>query len=167
LVPQAIRTGDLQLASVLNNIATDSFKDLTNHRSVRSVCIGPGRCSTSNIQGVTDKILAGNAAYIKTLKSCPVPDPSIIRSEVEKYAELKTLDAEIDNLVKVPINDHQRLALESLAMQIGVPGFAGSSLLKVLNSGQYNKASDEFRKWNLPAPIICRREVEISIWNGA
>ena len=83
---------------------------------------------------------------------------------------MKTYDEEIDKLVKVLLNQHQREALESFMANIGVINFANSSLVKVLNAGQYDKVPDELRKWELISGrqvpgLLCRREAEISMWN--
>ena len=51
--------------------------------------------------------------------------------------------------IKVPINKNQQLALISLRYRIGPNYFNGSSLLRELNKGNYQKASEEFKNWRI------------------
>lgn len=53
-------------------------------------------------------------------------------------------------LVKVPISSIQLAMLTSLAYNIGAGqgGFASSTLLKLLNTGDYVGAADQFPRWN-------------------
>lgn len=55
----------------------------------------------------------------------------------------------INNLVKVPLNRNQFRALLSFCYNCGTSekGFAGSTLLKKLNKGDYAGAANEFSKW--------------------
>ena len=53
----------------------------------------------------------------------------------------------VNSSVKVPINQNQFDALVSLAFNIGGPNFAGSTLVKKLNSGDPRGAADQFPRW--------------------
>ena len=55
---------------------------------------------------------------------------------------------DMDSKILVPLNKNQQLALISLRSNIG-PAFNQSTLLKELNSGNYQKASEEFKNWRL------------------
>lgn len=50
--------------------------------------------------------------------------------------------------VAVPLTQGQFDALVSLVFNIGAGAFARSTLLRLLNQGNYRAAADEFPKWN-------------------
>ena len=50
--------------------------------------------------------------------------------------------------VRVPLTEEQRAPLASLTFNIGSGGFRGSTLLRRLNSGDYEGAADAFLMWN-------------------
>lgn len=54
----------------------------------------------------------------------------------------------IDRNVAVYLTQNQLSALVSLVHNIGSGNFVNSTLLKKLNSGDYNGASKEFKRWN-------------------
>jgi len=51
-------------------------------------------------------------------------------------------------LVQVPLDDYQKAALTSFIFNLGRGNFAGSTLLKKLNAGDYEGAANELPKWN-------------------
>ncbi len=62
--------------------------------------------------------------------------------------DLISADVALDRLVKVPVNPNQRAALLSLIFNIGKTAFATSTLLKLLNTGDYDGAASQFVRWN-------------------
>lgn len=54
----------------------------------------------------------------------------------------------MDNLVTVPLEENQGIALTSLLYNIGVTAFTTSTLLKLLNQGDYDGAAAQFLVWN-------------------
>ena len=62
--------------------------------------------------------------------------------------DLCAVEADVNRLVKVPISQNQFDALVSLVFNIGTPSFQKSTLLKALNSRDYQKAADQFLVWN-------------------
>lgn len=50
--------------------------------------------------------------------------------------------------VKVPLNDQQYSTLTSLVYNIGPTNFSKSTLLKKLNSGDFEGAAEQFKVWN-------------------
>ncbi len=75
-------------------------------------------------------------------------------------------------LVKVPLNANERAALLSLAFNIGITQFRGSTLLKVLNAGDRIAAADQFAKWrmdnNVVVPgLVARRAREAALFRTA
>jgi lysozyme len=71
-------------------------------------------------------------------------------------ADLVPVERDINNLVRVPINQFQFDALACFALNVGtdvdadtIPeGLGDSRLLKLLNEGNYQAAANEFLKWN-------------------
>ncbi len=56
--------------------------------------------------------------------------------------------------VKVPLTANQRMALESLAFNIGAGAFASSTLVRKLNAGDYAGAASEFLRWNKAGGVV-------------
>lgn len=54
----------------------------------------------------------------------------------------------VARLVEVPINPMQLAMLTSLAYNTGIEAFRSSTLLKLLNAGDYLGAADQFPRWN-------------------
>jgi lysozyme len=70
----------------------------------------------------------------------------------------------------VPINKNQQLALISLRYNIGGPAFENSTLLRYVNSGNYNAASLRFADWRLSEGkinqgLVNRRERERQLFS--
>jgi lysozyme len=63
------------------------------------------------------------------------------------FLDIIKFESAIANSVKVPLNDNQKIALVSLAFNIGTAAFQRSSLLRFLNQRKYREASLEFPKW--------------------
>jgi len=71
------------------------------------------------------------------------------RSEGERILreDLYTAESEINRRVRVPLTQNQFDALASLVFNIGSQ-FDSSTLLKLLNNGDYLKAADRFNDWH-------------------
>jgi lysozyme len=63
-------------------------------------------------------------------------------------------EAAVNRLVHVPLNQNQFDALVDLVFNVGYGNFAGSTLLRLLNIGAYDRADDEFAKWNWSGGIV-------------
>jgi len=61
--------------------------------------------------------------------------------------DLQTARAAVDRLVTVPLTDQQRAALVSFVFNVGEGAFARSTLLRLLNAGDYDGAADQFTRW--------------------
>jgi lysozyme len=76
----------------------------------------------------------------------------------------------MNKIIKVPINKNQQLALMSLRYNIGPNAFANSTLLKILNSGNYAGTALRFAEWRLfegkiNKGLVNRRELERQLFN--
>src|ERR1700740_260318 len=60
----------------------------------------------------------------------------------------------VNSLVSVPLSQDQFDALVDLAFNVGVGNFQRSTLLKVLNSGNFESAALEFEKWNRAGGLV-------------
>ena len=54
----------------------------------------------------------------------------------------------VETLVKVPLTDEMREALESFTYNCGVGALASSTLLRKLNALDYEGAAQQFKRWN-------------------
>ena len=83
----------------------------------------------------------------------------IFKKDIEK------IRVEMNKVIKVPLNKNQQLALISLRYNIGPSAFANSTLLKILNTGNYTGAALRFAEWRLfegkiNQGLVNRRELE-------
>ncbi|WP_028319698.1 lysozyme [Desulfobulbus elongatus] len=90
---------------------------------------------------------------------------ALLADDVRRFA------AGVERLVKVPINDNEFGALVSLAFNIGMGHFSGSSLLGLINKGALDWAPKEFLRWNKSGGRVLpglqrRREAEVALWNA-
>lgn len=66
----------------------------------------------------------------------------LLQEDIRTKAEIY-----VNHAVTVPLTQHQFDALCSLCFNIGGDAFTGSTLVKELNSGNYNAARGEFMRW--------------------
>lgn len=69
-------------------------------------------------------------------------------AEVLLERDLRASESAINSLVKVRLNQDQFDALVSLVFNIGAGAFKDSTLLKLLNAGDYVSAVGQFKRWN-------------------
>lgn len=79
----------------------------------------------------------------------------------------------VNRNVAVALSQNQFNALVSLAYNIGAKGFASSTLLRLLNKGDYSGAANQFSVWNKVTAngkkqvnngLVARREKERSLF---
>lgn len=61
--------------------------------------------------------------------------------------DINKIIQDMNKIIKVPINKNQQLALLSLRYNIGSSAFNNSTLLKLLNEGNYTGAALRFPEW--------------------
>lgn len=64
------------------------------------------------------------------------------------------------NTVKVPLSQNQFDALVSFVFNVGAGAFKRSTMLKMLNVGDYAGAAKQFDRWVIPIEITSRRMSE-------
>ena len=90
-------------------------------------------------------------------------------------SDLTAAAGHVDALVKVPLNDDQRGALSSFVFNLGAGSLQSSTLLKLLNAGDYAGAGGQFGRWvyatvngtptKLPG-LVARRAAEEALFEG-
>lgn len=86
-------------------------------------------------------------------------------------SDLAWAEAAVSNSVKVPLNQDQFDALVSFTFNLGAAALANSTLLRLLNSGDYAGAAGQFGRWVyagstvLPG-LVSRREAERALFVG-
>ena len=76
----------------------------------------------------------------------------------------------VNTVVKAPLNQNQFDALVDFVFNLGSGNFQSSTLLKLLNAGDYQGASNEFPKWNHAGGVVVpglttRRLAEQKLFN--
>ena len=84
--------------------------------------------------------------------------------------DLAGSEATVNEAVKVSLNQNQFDALVSFAFNVGDGAFRSSTLLRLLNQGQYDQVPAQLRRWNMDnghvvQGLINRRNKEIALWN--
>jgi lysozyme len=65
--------------------------------------------------------------------------------------DLQVFERAVAEMVRVPLTGNQFAALVSLAYNIGAQALRGSTLLRLLNAGDYAGAANQFPRWNRAA----------------
>lgn len=86
--------------------------------------------------------------------------------------DIGRFEPEIERLVKVALNQVQWDALMSFTYNLGASNLGSSTLLKLLNSGDYAGAAEQFPRWNkaggqVLAGLTKRRLAERAMFLGA
>ncbi|CCC99682.1 lysozyme (fragment) (plasmid) [Azospirillum baldaniorum] len=74
---------------------------------------------------------------------------TITAAQAETFlrADMAAAAAQVDKLVKVPLSDRQRGALASFVFNLGAGALQSSTLLRLLNQGDYEGAAGQFGRW--------------------
>lgn len=95
----------------------------------------------------------------------------ITKAEAEALLDkdLRTFRNGVKRLVKVPLNENQFGALVSFSYNLGLGSLQNSTLLKMLNAGDYTGAADQFLRWNksggkVLTGLVRRREAERAVF---
>ena len=80
-----------------------------------------------------------------TAHTAPVTRP---QAEGLMRRDLTAAAITVNEQVRVPLNDHERAALESFIYNVGAGAFAGSTMLRLINAGQLAAAAEQFERWD-------------------
>jgi lysozyme len=86
--------------------------------------------------------------------------------------DIAACENDVNTHVKVPLTQGEFDALVDFAFNLGCASLNGSTLLRLLNAGDYHGASEEFEKWDhaggkVVAGLLRRRLAEEAEFNGA
>jgi lysozyme len=108
----------------------------------------------------------GSTRYADGTRVSP-SDKSITENEAASimYATLQTYIDAVNRYVSTSINQNQFDALVSFAYNLGTKALLNSTLLRMINEGNFLGASQEFSKWvhadgKVLAGLVARREQE-------
>ncbi len=93
------------------------------------------------------------------------------RAEVLLRADVKRFEDQVLRLVKVPLTQGQLDALVSFTYNLGAENLSNSTLLRLLNEGDYKGAAAQFDRWTkaggkvLPG-LVRRRAAERALFEG-
>ena len=87
------------------------------------------------------------------------------------YGDMLEADKAIDELVEVPLRENQRAALISFIFNIGRNAFRNSTLLKLINAGNFSAAGLQFARWDKAGKIqlpglVKRRAAERALFEA-
>lgn len=70
-------------------------------------------------------------------------------AQAERWLDQDLDEAEraVSRMVKVPLNDWQFATLVSFVFNVGIAGFLGSTLLRLLNAGNYDAVPEQLMRW--------------------
>jgi lysozyme len=93
------------------------------------------------------------------------------QEQADEYLEedLRTSELAIECKVSVPLTQNQFDAMVSFVFNVGTGNFESSTLLHMLNLGQYNTAADQFLRWDKQAGqvlpgLLSRRQAERALF---
>lgn len=103
------------------------------------------------------------------------PDDTCTQEQAEAWleADVAWSVAAVNHLVTVPLEQHQFDALVSACFNLGQGAIGGSTLLRLLNAGDYNGAQAQFARWDKgpsgqPLPgLTSRRHAEAALFGSA
>jgi lysozyme len=97
----------------------------------------------------------------------------ITQQQAEDFLHIDILEFEngVDELVKVELKQHQFDALVSFAFNCGIGNLRSSTLLKMVNAGNFNAVPAQFMRWTRAAGkelpgLVRRRRAEAALWRG-
>ena len=107
-----------------------------------------------------------NGAYVDyslglTTKQCY----DLCRQDLEKFCEA------VDGIINVDLSQNQFDALVIFCYNVGIDAFKRSTLLKLLNDGDYKSVPEQLMRWTKAGGkqsngLINRRKAEIMLWNA-
>lgn len=118
--------------------------------------------------GYGHRLVAGDGLDMNSVIS-EAQGRALLISDIQRFVDC------VESTVKAGLTPRQEAALISLAYNIGCNAFIGSSLVRALNNGDYQTASDDFLSWDkaheggilVEVPdLLSRRQSEQQVFNS-
>lgn len=118
-----------------------------------------------------DQVGVWTIGYGHTLGVQPGQCITLLQAETFLLQDMNRAVKYVNMLVKVTITQGEFDALVDFAFNVGCGALAGSTLLKLLNHGDYAGAAAEFDKWDhaagqVVAGLLRRRQAETAEFQG-
>ena len=93
------------------------------------------------------------------------------QADSQLVLDLTKAEHAVNTLVTVPLTQGQYDALVDFCYNCGIGAFSGSTMLRLLNAGQFDDAANEFQKWShasgkVVAGLLRRRIAEEQEFNS-
>jgi lysozyme len=93
------------------------------------------------------------------------------QADAQLLADLQRFVDDINNEVNVPLTQGEFDALVDFTFNDGNGAFMGSTLLRLLNAGDYDGAAAQFPSWDHAAGVVVagllrRRQAEVALFKG-
>ena len=102
----------------------------------------------------------GHTKGVEEGQTCSIEDAeSMLANEMDEY------EGYINNMVKVDLQQHEFDALVAWVYNLGPTNLGESTMLKVLNGGQFDRVPDEMNRWTraggeILEGLVRRRQAE-------
>lgn len=137
-----------------------------------------GLVSIANLEGFSEKAYIPVAGDVPTLgfgstEGVKMGDTITVPKAIERlYRDTGKAESAIGRCVKVPLAQCEYDAFTSFAFNVGTEAFCSSTLVKKLNSGDYEGACQELKRWVYVdglrvQGLVNRREAEYRLCMGA
>ena len=100
-------------------------------------------------------------------------DMEITQEEAESLLqeEMHEYEGYINDMVKVPLEQHQFDSMVSWVFNLGSGNLSSSTLLKKLNNSEYDEVPEQIKRWNKAGGkvlegLVRRREAEALLFEG-
>ena len=124
------------------------------------------------LKSYQDSVGVWTIGYGATRGICPGMTITNEQAERMLMNDIARFEPELDRLAKVPLSQNQWNALMSFVYNLGAANLGSSTLLKLLNAGDYAGAAEQFPRWNkaggqVLAGLTKRRAAERAMFLGA
>lgn len=136
-----------------------------------------GLVSIANLEGFSEKAYIPIPGDVPTIgfgstEGVRMGDTITVPKALERLMrDVGVAESAIGRCVKVPLYQHEYDAFASFAYNIGSEAFCSSTLVKKLNSGDYEGACQELKRWvyvdgRRVQGLVNRREAEFRLCMG-
>lgn len=130
-----------------------------------------GLVSIANLEGFSEKAYIPIPGDVPTIgfgstEGVKMGDTITVPKALERFMrDVGVAESAIGRCVKVPLSQSEYDAFTSFAFNVGGEAFCSSTLVKKLNSGDYDGACDELERWvysqkRVVPGLVNRRQVE-------